>query len=161
MISEELHILANKLAESYKQSLQAKGKNASRNLANSLEVRESTFVSSNGLGYKAEILGLSYWYNVDKGRGPTQNSSGEGRLYDAILEWIRVKPVTPYPDANGKVPTENQLAYLITRKIHRVGYKGSDAFTEATDSFMADSSNFDRLNDAIVNSVFNPEKIII
>lgn len=39
---------------------------------------------------------------------------------DKLLEWIRVKPVLPR-EINGKLPTNNQLAFLIGRKISRVG----------------------------------------
>ena len=34
---------------------------------------------------------------------------------DAILSWIRVKPIIPRPDANGKIPTPATLAFLIGR----------------------------------------------
>lgn len=34
-----------------------------------------------------------------------------------IEKWIEVKPVLPRPMANGKLPTNKQLAYLIARKI--------------------------------------------
>ncbi len=39
----------------------------------------------------------------------------------AILEWIRVKPVLPRPMANGKLPTEKQLAFMICNHIEREG----------------------------------------
>lgn len=43
---------------------------------------------------------------------------------DAIREWIKAKPVLPTP-INGKLPTPNQLAYLIGRKISIEGTEGS------------------------------------
>lgn len=43
---------------------------------------------------------------------------------NAILNWIKAKPVLPTP-INGKLPTPNQLAYLIGRKISEVGTEGS------------------------------------
>ena len=63
-----------------------------------------------------------YWKAIEDGRGPTKND-GNGELRRAILEWIRIKPVIPRP-INGKLPTEAQLAFLISRKIHREGYEG-------------------------------------
>ena len=36
---------------------------------------------------------------------------------DAMLNYIKAKPILPKPDRNGKLPTPNQLAYLIGRKI--------------------------------------------
>ena len=50
---------------------------------------------------------------------------------DKIREWIRIKPVLPYPDNNGKLPTENQLAYLIGRKISEEGTTGTHDLREA------------------------------
>ena len=42
-----------------------------------------------------------------------------------LLEWIKAKPILPTPMKNGKLPTPNQLAYLIGRKISEVGTEGS------------------------------------
>lgn len=44
---------------------------------------------------------------------------------DAMLNYIKAKPVLPKPDKNGKLPTPNQLAYLIGRKISEVGTTGT------------------------------------
>lgn len=43
----------------------------------------------------------------------------------AILEWVKVKPVIPSQTYNGKLPTQEQLAFLIARKISEVGTKGT------------------------------------
>lgn len=50
---------------------------------------------------------------------------------DALLRWIEIKPVLPHPDKNGKLPTPNQLAYLIGNKINEVGTKGTNDLSEA------------------------------
>ena len=44
---------------------------------------------------------------------------------DAMLNYIKAKPVLPKQDKNGKLPTPNQLAYLIGRKISEVGTTGT------------------------------------
>ena len=44
---------------------------------------------------------------------------------DAMLNYIKAKPILPKPDRNGKLPTPNQLAYLIGRKISDVGTTGT------------------------------------
>lgn len=44
---------------------------------------------------------------------------------DAMLNYIKAKPILPKPDKNGKLPTPNQLAYLIGRKISEVGTTGT------------------------------------
>lgn len=60
-----------------------------------------------------------YWKWVEKGTAP------HFPPVNAILSWIKAKPVLPYPDKNGKLPTPKQLAYLIGRKISEVGTEGS------------------------------------
>lgn len=44
---------------------------------------------------------------------------------DAMLNYIKAKPILPKQDKNGKLPTPNQLAYLIGRKISEVGTTGT------------------------------------
>lgn len=44
---------------------------------------------------------------------------------DAMLNYIKAKPILPKPDKNGKLPTPSQLAYLIGRKISEVGTTGT------------------------------------
>jgi hypothetical protein len=51
----------------------------------------------------------------------------------AILQWIQVKPVLPAQTYNGKLPTQEQLAYLIARKIDEVGTKGTHDLQQAVD----------------------------
>ena len=53
------------------------------------------------------------------GRKPTSGGGGGGgkSLYSMILDWIKVKGITP---DNPKM-TDNTLAYLISRKIHKQG----------------------------------------
>lgn len=40
-----------------------------------------------------------------------------------ILKWIKIKPVLPRALPGGKLPTQEQLAYLIARKISKTGTK--------------------------------------
>ncbi len=61
------------------------------------------------------IEGLEYGIYLEKGTKP------HFPPIDKIQEWIRIKPVLPRPGRNGKLPTERQLAFLISRKISRVG----------------------------------------
>lgn len=52
---------------------------------------------------------------------------------DKIMDWIKVKPVLPRPDKNGKLPTPQQLAYLIGKKISEEGTKGSNDLHSAVE----------------------------
>ena len=45
---------------------------------------------------------------------------------DAMLKYVQVKPILPRPDSRGKLPTPDQLAYLIGRKISQEGTQGTD-----------------------------------
>jgi len=62
------------------------------------------------------------------GRKPTSGGGGGGgkSLYSMILDWIKVKGITP---DNPKM-TDNTLAYLISRKIHKQGIKVPNQFND-------------------------------
>lgn len=70
-----------------------------------------------------------YWKYVEEGRKP-----GKFPPLDKIEEWIRIKPVAPYPDARGRVPSNSQLAFLIGRKIAEEGTEGKHLLQNAIDS---------------------------
>lgn len=61
------------------------------------------------------IVGADYIYVLEKGRGRSKRSQG-GILKNNIKSWILAKGITP----SGKVNLDD-LAYLITRKIHEEG----------------------------------------
>lgn len=88
-----------------------------------------------GTKYEVSLYLKDYWYYIEHGRQP-----GKFPPVDKILEWIEVKPVLPYPDKNGKLPTPNQLAYLIGRKIATKGIEGGhqleESIEELNDRFM-------------------------
>lgn len=67
-------------------------------------------------------LGLEdYWKYVEHGRRP-----GKWPPRSAILRWVQIKPVIPYPDKNGRLPSEQSLAFLIQRKIGTQGIAPSN-----------------------------------
>jgi hypothetical protein len=76
------------------------------------------------------VLSLEdYWKYIEEGRGP-----GKFPPLDKIEEWIRIKPISPYPDAKGKVPSNKQLAFLIGRKIAEEGTEGKHLLDKAMES---------------------------
>lgn len=78
-----------------------------------------TQVQVNGTTYEVLLTLSDYWKYVEedtKPHWPPRN---------AILQWVRIKPVIPRPDAYGRIPTPESLAYLISRKIARSGTEGS------------------------------------
>lgn len=66
--------------------------------------------------YEVGLWLEDYWKYVEYGR-----KAGKFPPIDKIKEWISVKPILPRPMKNGKLPTINQLAFLIARKIAREG----------------------------------------
>lgn len=107
-----LNEYAEKSEELYKRKLTDKGINASYKLLNSVE----TVVRRNDDEFTVSINLEPYWYYVENGRGP-----GKFPPVSKILDWIRIKPVIPYSDSRGRLPTEEQLAFLISRKISEQG----------------------------------------
>lgn len=101
----------------YKLHLEENGHKATGNLISSI----STYTEVKGDGVVEVWLDCAEYYRwVDKGR-----SAGKWPPRDKILDWIRVKPIIPRPDKNGKLPTEQQLAFLIQRKIGEEGTEGT------------------------------------
>ena len=60
------------------------------------------------------------------GRKKTSGGGGGRSLYSMILDWIKVKGITP----DDPKMTDNTLAYLITRKIHKQGIKVPNAYND-------------------------------
>ena len=67
---------------------------------------------------------------------------------DAILKWIQFKRLVPRPGRDGKVPSTNQLVYLISRKIATKGTEGKHLFEKTLDD-----SNLDNLADNLVELI--------
>lgn len=115
---------AQKAEELYKRKLTDKGINASYKLLNSVK----TTVKRGDDEFIVTINLEDYWYYVENGRGP-----GKFPPIDKILEWIRIKPVIPYSDSRGRLPTEEQLAFLISRKIAEQGTEGRKVLYETVE----------------------------
>lgn len=126
-LADTLELWGEILAEEYKNRLQSDGINASGKLRDSVK----SIFKVDGNVYEVSFQLEQYWEAVERGRKPTSNN-GDGALRRGILEWIKVKPILPTP-YDGKLPTEEQLAYLISRKIHRLGYEGKQPLKKTLD----------------------------
>lgn len=148
-----LSVYGEKVKETYRGYLDSEGVNASRSLSDTISVN----LDVSGNIYEVSLLLKEYWKWIEGGRPPTHND-GNGELRRSILKWIRVKPVIPRP-FNGKLPTEKQLAYLISRKIHMYGYSGKGLLKKSLD----DNERFiEDIENAMVEDVMeNIDKIII
>lgn len=120
---------AREVRNKYQDNLITNNRIASGNLLNSVEYQ----VVYNGVEYEVQLRLQDYWKYIEYGTRP------HFPPMDKILEWVMVKPVLPRPDANGRIPTPKQLAYLIARKISRKGTEGShdleDAITEINERY--------------------------
>lgn len=128
-LREVLERYAVELRNEYQDNLIRSDRVASGDLLNTVEYEVK---DKNGT-YTVSLRLQDYWKWVESGRPPTERG-GNGDLRTAILEWIKIKPVLPHTDKNGKLPTPQQLAYLISRKIHKEGYEGTQDLRKATES---------------------------
>ena len=96
-----------------KNKLKANDSYASGDLVNSVR----GVVKQNGKYIVISIQLNEYWKFIENGTKP------HWPPVDAIKKWVSVKKILPRPLKTGKLPTENQLAFLIARKISKVGTK--------------------------------------
>lgn len=96
-----------------KNKLTTNDSNASGDLVNSIR----GVVKQNGKYIVISIQLNEYWKFIENGTKP------HWPPISVIKRWISVKPVLPRPIETGKLPTINQLAYLIGRKISENGIK--------------------------------------
>lgn len=98
--------------------------------------------------YEIYFEAPTYWYYAENGRGP-----GKMPPINVIADWIRKRNITPYASKNGRVPTTNQLAFLIARKIGNEGTISEDKgwFKKTNDEIQ--KTLYDRIGDAIALDV--------
>lgn len=87
--------------------------------AKSLEVRSE----KNDKGFIISIYGAGHLYYADQGRNPTGTNAPKGNptVRESILQWMVRRNIQP----KGK-ETKEQIAYAISRKIHKEGYRGKN-----------------------------------
>ena len=112
---EVLNRYGQRVVDLYRSNLKNSGHNATGNLA-----RTASFTVETPSGDLSVTIHLEDYYRyVEEGRRP-----GSFPPIDSILSWIQAKHIMPR-EINGKLPTEQQLAYLIGRKIAEQGTVGT------------------------------------
>lgn len=145
--------------DAYRAGLDAKNANASKGLYNSLNFEVKIGKQSINL----DILLNDYWKYLEYGCKGTETSYPDAYYpahfppTKAIEEWIKIKPVIP-EQRNGKLPTQKQLAYLISRSIYQKGIEPRFIFRDAVDDVWEQLK--DALNEAIEKDVENNIKEI-
>lgn len=129
--------------ELYKDRLTIHDRIASRKLIDSIETR----VDYDGVEYSVVMRLMDYWRYIEMDTAPHWPPR------DAILKWIQVKPVLPRPMKNGKLPTPEQLAFLISRKIAVFGTTGIPDLTDSVEDM--DRQFAERIAAALAQDVGN------
>lgn len=138
-----LNDFGKELADKNKRNLVNDDAVASGKLLNSIRY----IFNKNNTSFEISMEMAEYWKYVENGR-----KSGKFPPISAIREWVNVKRVIPRP-YNGKLPTENQLAFLIARSISKKGIKPKPIFNDTLDDAMNDFEN--GLEDAFTKDVEN------
>ena len=134
-VMEEMAIA---IRNEYQDNLIRNDRIASGDLLNNIEYE----VTRDGFTVTIYVKMRDYWYYVENGR-----KAGKWPPIQNILDWIKIKPVLPRPNAEGKLPTPQQLAFLIARKIGEEGTEGTQDLRKATDTIW--DTFEDRLYEAI------------
>lgn len=117
------------VAEQYKGNLRRDGRPASGRLEQSI----TTHVEVDGGDYVVQMDLEEYWKWIERGTKGRLNGNPARKFppVGKLLEWIRVKPVIPRPDAKGRIPSPRSLAFLIGRKIRDYGTEGKPSLEDA------------------------------
>lgn len=125
-VEEVLGRLAEDLRENYKNALLQSDRVASRKLYQSVRTQVVFGLNS----WDVQMSLEDYWKYVENDTLPHWPPR------DKILQWILIKPVIPRPDVRGEIPTPQQLSFLISRKIARVGTEGSHDLEKTVEAML-------------------------
>ena len=139
---------AVELRNRYQDNLIRDGKIATGNLLNSVDYQ----VQYDDRAIWVELHLEDYYKWVENGRAP-----GKFPPPDKIMEWIRIKPVIP-DDRGGKLPTEQQLAFLIGRKIAEEGIEPGNQLHNAMDDIYSQFE--EKIDEAIALDINDAIEII-
>ena len=103
-------------------------------------------MNMNGNFYEIIFNAPAYWKYANDGRRP-----GKMPPVNVIADWVKRRNITPYALKNGRLPTTDQLAFMIAKKIGRDGTTGihflEKSVTEAENYFVS------KISDAITEDI--------
>lgn len=141
-LMEVLQEYGEKARNLYQDKLILADKIASGDLLNSCEF----IVKQDGQSFSVILSLEEYWKFVEGGAKGTE-SSPPNAVYpahfppvSALMKWIRIKPVIPRPLVNGKLPSQQQLAFLIGRGIEQEGIDPVPAMKETSEEIYREFS---------------------
>ena len=99
------------------------------NKAGTLADSHEVVLTTENTRSQVAIMANDYWYWQNGGRGITKNGNEPALVRPKIDEWVKKLPDWYAKDkkdgSKGKKLTKDEQAFLVTRKIHRDGYKGN------------------------------------
>lgn len=125
-----LNEFADAVIEKARENLERNGTNASYGLYDSIGAEKIVEIGEDRFSVKISLA--DYWKYVENGRGP-----GKYPPPDAIRKWIEVKPVSIQPDRNGRIPSVEQVTFLVSRKIAEEGTEPQPFLEPAKDEVLA------------------------
>lgn len=126
----ELEAVLQELGEDVRQGYMDQLLQHDRKATGTLLDSVTAIVDVQGDVYEVKLQLADYWKYVEEGTAPHWPPR------KAILDWIKAKPVIPRPDSKGRIPSQESLAFLISRKIARVGTEGSHDLQKTLDAIM-------------------------
>lgn len=138
---EVLREFAIRLRNEYQDKLIQDNKIATGELLNSVDY----VIEKNDRAISVSLKLEDYWKWVEEGRKP-----GKFPPPDAILSWLRVKPIIP-DERTGRIPDERQLAYLIGRKIATEGIEPGYQLRDTKERLFREFEN--RIEEAITQDI--------
>lgn len=130
--------LLQQFIQAVREDLAQQNINASSKLSKSLK----SVVKQKGKWIEISISLEDYWKYIEYGTRP------HFPPIQAIRKWIDVKPVLPRP-MKGKLPTPDQLAFLIARKISKVGTRPKPFLNKT----ISDFNLIDKIYDLLLNQI--------
>lgn len=134
----DIQQLLQQFIQAVRDDLKQQNINASSKLSQSLK----SVVKQKGKWIEISISLEDYWKYIEYGTRP------HFPPIQAIRKWIDVKPVLPRP-MKGKLPTRDQLAFLIARKISKVGTRPKPFLNKT----ISDFNLIDKVYNLLLNQI--------
>ena len=123
------------------------------NKAGTLADSHEVVLTTENTRSQVAIMANDYWFWQNKGRGITKEGNYPALVRPKIDEWVNKLPDWYAPDkkdgSKGKKLTKAEQAFLVTRKIHKEGYKGNFYVDKTIPNFEA------AINKAVLEDIQN------
>jgi hypothetical protein len=123
------------------------------NKAGTLADSHEVVLTTENTRSQVAIMANDYWFWQNKGRGITKEGNYPALVRPKIDEWVNKLPDWYAPDkkdgSKGKKLTKAEQAFLVTRKIHKEGYKGNFYVDKTIPNFE------DAINKAVLEDIQN------